>query len=83
MNMSLFECSGGTYSVASGYRIPNLTLPDEPEHSIGLWGRQRLDYLKQHRRVLYVNLLTSGKLADICVRLMKHPLSGENGLLNR
>jgi hypothetical protein len=61
---SLFEQSGGTYSVAGDYRVPNLIVPDEPEHQIDVWGRRRLAYLKTHRRVLYVNLLTSGRLAE-------------------
>ena len=61
---SLFEQNGGTYSTVSGYAIPNLVLPDESEYSIGLWGKRRLDYLKKHRRILYVNLLTSGKLTE-------------------
>ena len=44
------------------YRLPNLTLPTEDERPIGVWGQRRLRYLKQHHRVLYYNLLTSGKL---------------------
>ena len=44
------------------YRLPNLTLPAEEEHHIGVWGQRRLRYLKQHHKVLYYNLLTSGKL---------------------
>ena len=44
------------------YRLPNLTLPAEDERPIGVWGQRRLRYLKQHRKVLYYNLLTSGKL---------------------
>lgn len=44
------------------YRLPNLTLPAEDEHPIGVWGQRRLRYLKQHHKVLYYNLLTSGKL---------------------
>ena len=44
------------------YRLPNLTLPAEDERPIGVWGQRRLRYLKQHHRVLYYNLLTSGKL---------------------
>lgn len=59
---SSFERNGGTYRLVNGYRIPNLTLPDESEYHIGIWGQQRLDYLKSHKRVLYMNLLTSGKL---------------------
>lgn len=44
------------------YRLPNLTLPAEEEHPIGVWGQRRLRYLKQHHKVLYYNLITSGKL---------------------
>ena len=59
---SLFEQIGGTYHEETGYLIPNLTLPDEPEQNIGVWGQRHARYLKEHRKVLYVNLLTSGKL---------------------
>ena len=59
---SLFEKSGGTYTMQGDYRLPNLTLPAEEKHSIGVWGQRRLRYLKQHHKVLYYNLLTSGKL---------------------
>ncbi|WP_293975326.1 TnpV protein [uncultured Ruminococcus sp.] len=44
------------------YRLPNLTLPAEEERPIGVWGQRQLNYLKHHRKVLYYNLLTSGKL---------------------
>ena len=43
-------------------RLPNLTLPAEEERPIGVWGQRRLRYLKHHHKVLYYNLLTSGKL---------------------
>lgn len=59
---SLFEQSGGTYTMQSDYRLPNLSLPAEDERPIGVWGQRRLRYLKQHHKVLYYNLLTSGKL---------------------
>lgn len=44
------------------YRLPNLTLPAEEEHPIGLWGQRRKRYLQQHHKSLCCNLLTSGKL---------------------
>ena len=44
------------------YRLPNLTLPDEEERPIGVWAHRRRQYLKQHHKILYCNLLTSGKL---------------------
>ena len=59
---SLFEEYGGTYTMQGDYRLPNLTVPAEEERPIGVWGQHRLRYLKQHHKVLYYNLLTSGKL---------------------
>lgn len=44
------------------YCLPNLTLPIEEEHPIGVWAQRRLRYLKQHHKIFYYNLLTSGKL---------------------
>ena len=59
---SLFEQLGGTYREENGYLIPNLTLPDEEQEEIGVWGQRHLRYIKQHHKVRYTNLLTSGKL---------------------
>ena len=62
MNKTIFEQMGGTYTMQGNYCLPNLTLPPEEERPIGVWGQRRLRYLKQHRKILYYNLLTSGKL---------------------
>ena len=62
MMKSLFEQLGGTYHEENGYLIPNLRLPDEEEQPIGLFGQRHLRYLKECRRTVYINLLTSGKL---------------------
>ena len=59
---SLFEQNGGLYTVQGDYRLPDVTLPPEEERPIGIWGQRRLNYLKHYRKVLYYNLLTSGKL---------------------
>ncbi len=59
---SLFEEMGGTYHQDGDYLIPNLVLLEEPEYQIGRYGRMRRSYLKEHRPVLYTNLLTSGTL---------------------
>lgn len=59
---SIFEQSGGTYTMQGDYRLPNLTLPAEEERPIGVWGQRRLRYLKQYHKVIYYNQLTSGKL---------------------
>lgn len=63
MNNTLFEQFGGTYTKQGDYLLPNLTLQAEEKTSyIRVWGQRRLNYLKHHRKVLYYNLLTSGKL---------------------
>lgn len=59
---SLFEQMGGTYSEVNGYLIPNLELPKQEQQPIGIWGQRHRRYLKEHHKILYVNLLTSGKL---------------------
>lgn len=46
------------------YFLPNLLPPQEKTYTIGKYGRMRLNYLKEHRRILYTNLLTSGKLNE-------------------
>lgn len=62
MKKSLFEQMGGTYSQVGDYLLPNLTLPEEKQKTIGIWGQRHARYLKQHHRVIYYNYLTSGKL---------------------
>ena len=62
MNKTIFEQMGGTYTMQGDYCLPNLTLPTEEERTIGVWAQRRLRYLKQHHKILYCNLLTSGKL---------------------
>ena len=59
---SIFEKSGGTYTMRGDYRLPDVALPPDEERPIGVCGQRRLNYLKHHRKVLYYNLLTSGKL---------------------
>jgi hypothetical protein len=60
---TLFEQQSGTYSMVEDYNIPDLCVPGK-ECPYGKYGRMRLDFLKRHRRALYVNLLTSGKLHE-------------------
>ena len=62
MEKSLFEQVGGTYTQVGDYLLPNLTLTEEAQKSIGIWGQRHARYLKQHHKILYYNLLTSGKL---------------------
>lgn len=61
---TIFEQLGGTYSQQGDYLLPNLKMPKQPEYTIGVWGQRRRRYLKQHRPILYTNLLTSCKLSE-------------------
>ena len=56
------EGNGLWYELQGDYYIPCLKLPEEEQHPIGVWGQRHLRYIKQHRKALYLNLLTSGKL---------------------
>jgi hypothetical protein len=59
------ETTGISYTLHGDYYLPDLTMPDDgldEEVYIGIWGQRRLDYLKKHKRVLYNQLLMSGKL---------------------
>ena len=62
MEKSLFEQMGGTYTHVEDYMLPNLTLFKQQVQPIGIWGHRHARYLKQHHKIIYINLLTSGKL---------------------
>ena len=64
MKKTIFEEMGGTYIRHGDYLILCLTLPEEEQRFIGVWGQRHLRYLKEHRRGVYLNLLTSGRLND-------------------
>ena len=53
-----------TYSKYGDYYLPDLVVSDEEPTAYGRFERMRLRYLKEHRRVLYIDLLTSGKLTQ-------------------
>ena len=61
------EQTGIGYTLQGDYYLPDLACHDEKEQPIGIWGQRHLRYLKQHRKVLYYNLLTSGKLNSYLV----------------
>ncbi len=56
------ESNGLWYQLQGEYYLPCLTLPPEEEKPIGIWGQRHLRYIKEHKRLFYVNLLTSGAL---------------------
>lgn len=68
MAKTIFEKAGGTYTQVGDYMLPDL-LPaeEEKEANIGVWGIRHKRYLKQNHKVLYYNLMTSGKLNSYLV----------------
>lgn len=90
MANTIFEKQGGTYTQVGDYMLPDL-LPaeEEMEANIGAWTMRHKRYLKQNHKVLYYNLLTSGKLnsyladveqqaQDLFSRLVKDLAKKEN-----
>lgn len=59
--------NGLWYELQGDYYLPCLKLPEEEQAHIGIWGQRHRRYLKEHRRVRYANLLTSGKLNSYLV----------------
>lgn len=64
MANTIFEQTGGTYTQVGEFMLPDLLLPAEEEKqaNISVWAMRHKRYLKQNHKVLYYNLLTSGKL---------------------
>ena len=56
------KITGISYTLQGDYYLPELILPAEEQKEVGIWGQRHLRYIKQYRKVLYTNLLTSGKL---------------------
>ena len=82
------EKNGLWYELQGDYYIPCLKLPEEEQQPIGIWGQRHLRYIKQNRKVLYLNLLTNGKLngyladidkqaEDMFLRLVKQMAESE------
>ena len=56
------EQNGLWYELQGDYYLPCLSLPQEEQNSVGVWGQRHLRYIKEHKRAFYANLLTSCKL---------------------
>lgn len=81
---------GGTYTQVGDYLLPDLKLPkEEKQANIGVWSMRHKRFLQENHRVLYVNLMTSGKLVtylddieqqatDMFLRLVKELAEKEN-----
>lgn len=58
MEKTLFEQLGGTYTQQGDYLLPDVKLPEQEDYEIGIWGQRRRQFLKQHHRIKYYNMLT-------------------------
>ena len=56
------ESNGLWYELIGDYYIPVLTLSSDEQRPIGKWGRMHRDYLKEHRPILFNDLVLSGQL---------------------
>ena len=65
------ENNGLWYELQGDYYIPCLKLPEEEQQHVGVWGQRHLRHIKQNSKVLYLNLLTSGKLNEYLADLDK------------
>ncbi len=50
------------YELHGDYYLPCLTIPKEEVHTIGIWGKKHQQYLREHRPIIYSDLVLSGKL---------------------
>jgi hypothetical protein len=63
------ENNGLWYARQGDYYLPELALPPEEEKSIGIWGQRHLQYLKERKQLIYLNILTSGRLNEYLVSI--------------
>lgn len=73
MEKYIYDNSNGLwYELHGDYYLPCLAIPEEEVHTIGIWGRKHQQYLREHRPIIYSDLVLSGKLysylADIDTR---------------
>lgn len=63
MNKYIYDEKNGLwYEKKDDYYLPCLSLPEEEQKPIGIWGQRHLRYIKEHKRFFYTSLLTSCKL---------------------
>ena len=65
------EKNGIDYTLCGDYYLPNLLPPQTEEKEIGICGMRHLRYIKQYRKVRYINLLTTGRLNEYLVEIDK------------
>ena len=63
MEKFIYDNSNGLwYELHGDYYLPCLAIPEEEVHTIGIWGRKHQQHLREHRPIIYSDLVLSGKL---------------------
>ena len=63
------ENNGLWYELQGDYYIPCLTMSEEEQQPIGVWGQRHLRYIREHRKALYTGLFLDGKLNSYLAEL--------------
>ena len=71
------------YTMQGDYSLPNLTMPEQPEVSLGRYAQMRRKFLKEHRKVCYYNLLTSCTLTEHLAETEQRALTMEETLMKQ
>lgn len=64
--LSEFERMGGTYRQAGDYLLPNVTLPEEENVTLGRLGMAHKRYLKESKPIVYSQLMIDCSLFRHC-----------------
>ena len=63
MEKYIYDNSNGLWYEPHGdYYLPCLAIPEEEVHTIGIWGRKHQQYIREHRSMVYIDLVLSGRL---------------------
>ena len=73
MEKTIYDKNNGLwYELRGDYYIPCLTVPAQEERPIGTWGQRHLRYIKQERKALFTELLSSGRLNTYLADINEH-----------
>ena len=60
-----------TYTEVNGYFIPDLALPEQPKGDLGKYGRARLAFLREHKSVLHMHMMTQCTLWEHLLEIQR------------
>ena len=71
------------YTLCGDYRLPNLLPTQEEEYDIGIYGQRYFRYIKEHDKILFINLLTTGKLNEHLAEVDTRAQTMHNDLIKK